>query len=103
MFNNSLSVQLQNILDKKKVKIIYPDGYKTWKEKFDYWYNITKDVRQTLDIIYGPGGGVTQYKGSLYVNSNLSTTAMIKPKPVIKKTDYKRSSGSLDYIRYKKK
>ena len=71
MANLTFKEQLKVLKDGGKLKLRYPDGYKSWKKKFDYWYRTTnKDLNQTLDIMYGPGGGVNNYKGSLYKNSN---------------------------------
>ena len=69
--NTQLADQFKDLKEAGLLKVKYPAGYKKWKTKFDYWFNITKDVQQTLDIIYGPGGGVHSYRGSLYRNSNL--------------------------------
>jgi len=90
MLNNLLAAQLQKALDEKKIKVVYPDGYRAWKQKFDYWYNITHSVSQTLDIIYGPGGSVGDYKGSIYQNSKF------KPKETITK-----SSNAFKYLKSK--
>lgn len=68
--NNSLGEQLSKALKQNKIKVKYPEGYKAWKQKFDYWYKVTGDLRQTLDIMYGPNGGVDNYKGSIYTNAN---------------------------------
>ena len=80
MFNSELSDQLKDLKDTGILKVKYPPGYQKWKAKFDYWFNITKDVQQTLDIIYGPGGGVNNYKGSLYRNANLKMNEATKQK-----------------------
>lgn len=71
MFNSNLSDQLNELKSEGLLKVKYPVGYKKWKEKFDYWFSITKDVQQTFDIMYGPGGGVKSYRGSLYRNANI--------------------------------
>ena len=81
MFNTLLKDQLTNAINNGKLTPKHFDGYTAWKDKFDYFYNITHDVKKTLDIIYGPNGGVNNYKGSLYRNSNLSTTTMVKTNP----------------------
>lgn len=106
MFNDSLAKQLQSAVSKGQIKPKYFDGYKQWKDKFDYFYNITKDVNQTLNIMYGPNGGVNSYQGSLYVNSSLKVKeAAMQSKP-IKKTykNYKtiqKPSGALKFIKPK--
>jgi hypothetical protein len=104
MFNNQLTNQLKKAIDTGALKPKYPDGYKAWKEKFDYFYNITKDVEQTLNAIYGPGGSVTSYQGSIYRNSNLDITkAIAVTKPVVKQHFVKKpGSKSLAYINFKK-
>ena len=71
MFNTQFAEQLDILKKYSTSKIKYPKGYKQWKAKFDYWFNITKDVQQTLDIIYGHGGSVNNYRGSLYRNTNV--------------------------------
>jgi hypothetical protein len=73
MFNTQLQDQLTGAISKGKLNPKHFDGYVAWKTKFDYFYNITHDLEKTLDILYGPKGGVNDYKGSLYRNSNLST------------------------------
>lgn len=77
IFNTQLQEQLKKGIAEGKLKINYPDGYKVWKEKFDYWYSKTQDVHQVLNIMYGPGGGVNDYKGSIYTNSNLEINKII--------------------------
>ena len=67
MFNPTLAEQLEIL----KPYVKHPKGYKKWKAKFDYWFKITKDVQQTLDIMYGPGGGVNHYKGSICCNAKI--------------------------------
>ena len=102
--NTQLSDQLRKLVAAGEVKIKYPDGYHAWKQKFDYFYNITKDVNQTLNIIYGPEGGVKDYKGSIYHNANVvinKTVAKKEQKPKIEPR--KHRSGSLKYIQLKKK
>lgn len=79
--NNTLAIQLAEALKQKKIQVKYPDGYKAWKQKFDYWYKVTGDLRQTLDIMYGPNGGVDNYKGSLYTNSNFKFKKKHTPEP----------------------
>ena len=79
-FNTELQDQFKVLKDVGLLKVKYPAGYKKWKAKFDYWYNITKDVNQTLDIIYGPGGGVKNYRGSLYRNANIKLPTDSKKK-----------------------
>lgn len=78
MFNTGLQDQLKDLKEAGLLKVKYPAGYQKWKTKFDYWFDITKDVQQTLDIIYGHGGSVTNYRGSLYRNSNLDMNGLIK-------------------------
>ena len=70
------SYNLQELKQAGILKVKYPTGYKKWKAKFDYWYNVTKDVNQTLTIIYGPEGSVRNYKGSLYCNANLKMNSI---------------------------
>ena len=76
--NTQLADQFKDLKEAGLLKVKYPAGYKKWKAKFDYWFNITKDVNQTLDIIYGPGGGVKNYRGSLYRNANLKMPIVTK-------------------------
>jgi len=79
--NHTLRDQLKAGLNSGKLKVKYPDGYKRWKEKFDYFYKTTNgNLQQTLDIMYGPGGGVNNYKGSIYRNSNLDVSKLSKGK-----------------------
>lgn len=78
--NTQLQDQLRIAMEEKQIKLKYPAHYKKWKKKFDYWYNITHDLNQTLDIMYGPGGSSSNYKGSIYTNSNLDIKAIEKPK-----------------------
>src|SRR5258706_8510449 len=89
MINTQLRDQLQTALKAKQIEVKYPDGYKQWKEKFDYFFGITKDVKQTLDCLYGPNGGVDNYKGSIYVNSNLNVAEIAKTKQHYKKPKHK--------------
>ncbi|TDI97014.1 MAG: hypothetical protein E2O29_01910 [Deltaproteobacteria bacterium] len=79
-FNTQLHDQLRIAIEEKLIKLRYPAHYKKWKKKFDYWFNLTKDLNQTLDIMYGPGGSADNYKGSIYRNSNLDIKAIEKPK-----------------------
>ena len=79
-FNTELQDQFKVLKDVGLLKVKYPTGYKKWKAKFDYWFGITKDVQQTLDIIYGPGGGVKNYRGSLYRNANIKLPTDSKKK-----------------------
>ena len=81
MNNPILRDKLREALKNNKHKIKYPDGYKKWKEKFDYWFKTTKgDLKQTLDIMYGPGGGVNNYRGSLYKNTDFKIPKKNKKK-----------------------
>ncbi len=85
MNNTELRDQLGKLLKDGKLKMKYPDGYKKWKKKFDYIYKVTNgDLNQTFDIMYGPGGGVKDYKGSLYRNTEFKVPKG-KPKPKRKK------------------
>ena len=80
MTNPALRDQLGKLLRNGKLKVKHPDGWKKWKQKFDYIYKLTKgDLNQTFDIMYGPGGGVKNYKGSLYRNTGFKVP-MNKPK-----------------------
>jgi len=99
MFNNDLAKQLQRAITEGKIKPKYFDGYQQWKQKFDYFYEKTHDVTQTLNIMYGPGGSVNDYKGSIYVNSNVVVNKSIVKK--VQKPEQKKS-GSLSYLRIKK-
>jgi hypothetical protein len=76
--NTQLADQLRNVVKTDKDVIKYFKGYKKWKAKFEYWFNITKDVGQTLDIIYGRGGSPKHSTGSLYHNSNLDLKSITK-------------------------
>lgn len=78
--NTQLRDQLKIAMEKKQIKLKYPAHYKKWKKKFDYWFNLTHDLNQTLDIMYGPGGSADNYRGSIYTNSNLDIRAIEKPK-----------------------
>ena len=105
--NNFVNHQLRDALTKalndKKIKVTYPKGYKKWKEKFDYFYNITKSVDQTLKIIYGPDGSADNYKGSLYNNSNFNIKGIKnrkRNKPG-KPNKITKNSSVFNYIRNK--
>ena len=105
LINTQLADQLLKTIEEGKVKLRYPDGYKAWKKKFDYFYNLTKSVSQTLNIIYGPQGGVTDYRGSIYSNANIPIKEVLKKPEQNKghhKSRYKRKpfkkSGSLQYL-----
>ena len=74
-FNTELQDQFKVLKDAGVLKVRYPAGYKKWKAKFDYWFNITKDLQQTFNIMYGHQGGVNHYRGSLYCNSGLKIPA----------------------------
>lgn len=74
--NTDLRDQLKNAIRDKKIIIKYPAHYKKWKKKFDYWFNITHDVKQTLEILYGPDGSADNYKGSIYTNANFDIKAI---------------------------
>jgi len=99
MINTQLKDQLEAAMKQKKIEVKYPDGYKQWKEKFDYFFGVTKSVRSTLDSIYGPGGGVDNYQGSIYRNSNLDIKKVVKTE--IKKVQHKpqHSSKSFKFIK----
>ena len=92
MINTQLKDQLEIAISSGKFKPVYFNGYKIWKEKFDYFFNITKDVNQTLDILYGPNGGIDDYKGSIYRNSNLQIDKITKKKHIKEKIENKPSS-----------
>ena len=100
MMNDSLKNQLSKAIREKKIKIKYPKDYKKWKEKFDYFYGVTKDVQQTLDIIYGPGGSADNYKGSLYNNSNFNIKH-IQNKPTKRVNKPAKSSSVFNYLKHK--
>jgi hypothetical protein len=74
MLNTQLQDQLRKAIKDGKINPKYPDGYRDWKAKFDYWFNITHDVLETLRVIHGEQGD-----GSIYKNSNLDIKAAIKP------------------------
>jgi len=78
--NTQLADQLKELTEAGILKVKYPTGYKKWKAKFDYWFGITNDLSQTFDIIYGPGGGVKNYRGSLYRNANIKLPTDSKQK-----------------------
>ena len=104
MFNNQLQQQLQNAIKKGKIKVKYPKNYKEWKTKFDYWCNITKNSKQALEIMYGPDGGVKNYKGSLYNNSNFDIKKIKKRKQQLKnlrQTIKKPNSTIFSYLKVK--
>jgi len=102
IFNNQLQVELQKAIATKKLTLKYPKKYKRWKEKFDYWHNKTKDVRQALKIMYGPNGSVTNYQGSLYNNSNFDIKQIrkIHQKRINK---VKKPSNIFNYLKIKQK
>ena len=77
MFNSALQDQLNQLKAQGQLKVKYPAGYQKWKKKFDYWYSITKDVHQTLEIIYGHGGTADHSTGSIYRNSTLKASDMV--------------------------
>jgi len=102
IFNDQLQIELQKAIATKKLTPKYPKKYKQWKEKFDYWYNKTKDVRQALKIMYGPNGSVINYQGSLYNNSNFDIKKIRKRhQKIINKV--KRQSSIFDYLKIKQK
>lgn len=101
MINTQLKDQLEAAMKQKKLEVRYPDGYKQWKEKFDYFFNVTKSVRSTLDSIYGPGGGVDNYQGSIYCNSNLNINKVVKAEVKKAHTITKNSSKSFRFIKLK--
>jgi hypothetical protein len=83
MFNTELQDQLKDLKEAGMLKVKYPAGYKKWKAKFDYWFNITKDVNAALNCIYGPGAsGVNNYKGSIYRNSGINPNGTSKKRQV---------------------
>ena len=84
-FNTSLRDQFKDLKEAGLLKVKYPAGYKKWKAKFDYWFNITKDLQQTFNIMYGHQGGVNNYRGSLYCNSGFKV-----PMPQHKKSNAKK-------------
>jgi hypothetical protein len=81
MFNTSLRDQLKIVMDSGELKVTHHDGHKAWKAKFEYWHNVTHDTTKALDAIYGPNGGVNNYKGSIYCNSNLKAADIVKAAP----------------------
>ncbi len=88
MNNPALKDALQKSIKDGKLTVKYPDGYKKWKKKFDYWYKTTKgDLNQTLDIMYGAGGGVNNDRGSIYKNTGFKIPTK---KPIKHKKKYKQ-------------
>lgn len=70
--NDSLKTQLASAIQQGRLKVKYFRGYEEWKAKLNYWCKVTKgDVSQALSIMYGPNGGVEDYRGSLYTNANI--------------------------------
>lgn len=67
--NSQLKDQLNALKRAGLLKVKYPKGYKKWKATFEYWFSITKDVQRALEIMYGPGGSTSNYKGSIYCNT----------------------------------
>jgi len=98
--NDSLKDQLQKALKEGKLKVKYPKGHKQWRTKFDYFYNITKSVEYTLKIMYGPEGSATNYKGSLYNNSNFNIKS-IKNKKIKRVNKSSKHSSVFDYLKNK--
>jgi len=78
MFNNSLRDQLRKAIQDKKIVIKHFKGESLWRKKFNHWHKITKNVKQTLDIMYGPSGTTKDYRGSLYNNSNYNLKKVLK-------------------------
>jgi hypothetical protein len=104
MFNNELAKQLKSAVESGKLKPKYFDGYQQWKQKFDYFFNKTNNVHETLNVMYGPGGGVGDYKGSIYHNSNIVVNKdVVKKKDLPKTKSHQHTSGSLKYLHFKKK
>lgn len=44
---------LDKIVQEKKIEIVYPKGYISWKKHFDKSISKTKNVSKTLDEIHG--------------------------------------------------
>ena len=91
--NPALHDALKKALSEGKIKPKYFDGYKGWKSKFNYWQKKTKNVDQTLDVMYGKGGGVKNYKGSITANSNFNH------KPIAPKQVNKKHSNAFKFIK----
>jgi len=54
MFNTQLRDQLNNMLQKKSVKVRFPKGYNHWRKRFHSALREAKgDVLKALDIIHG--------------------------------------------------
>ena len=99
--HSSLGDQLKKAVKGGKIKVRYPDGYKKWKTKFDHFYKLTGNVKQTLDIIYGPNGGVSNYKGSLYRNANFDASSLTPAKS--KSHKHNKKNKSFNFIKNRKK
>lgn len=102
MINTSLRDQLIKATNSKKIKVKHFDGEKKWKKKFNHFFKLTKDVKQTLDIMYGPNGGVNNYKGSLYRNSRVDINKEIKNSKKLNTKNNKKSK-IFSYIKHKKR
>lgn len=44
---------LDKIVQEKKIEVVYPKGYTSWKKHFDKSFSKTKSVSKTLDEIHG--------------------------------------------------
>lgn len=44
---------IDKVIKEKNIEVKYPDGYTSWKKRFDESYKKTKNVSKTLDEIHG--------------------------------------------------
>jgi len=44
---------IDQVVKKKGIKVVYPKGYTTWKKKFNESFSKTHNVSKTLDEIHG--------------------------------------------------
>jgi len=98
--DKSLASQLQVAIKTGKIKVKHFDGEEAWSKKFKHFYNKTKSVSLTLDIIYGPNGGINNYQGSIYRNSNVKVNKQFKKVPKKSKREKTVDSSKVfDFIK----
>lgn len=44
---------LDEVIKKKNIKVVYHKGYRSWKKRFDICYGKTRSVSRALDEIHG--------------------------------------------------
>lgn len=104
MFNTVLKDQLKSAIKNKKIRLKHFDGEELWRKKFDHFYKLTGgNLDRTLDIMYGPDGGVNNYKGSIYRNSRIRVNEQFKKaQKSIERTRIVKDSKIFNFIKNKK-